>query len=142
MEMRVSITGMVRACSLLCLLDSEQLSLIDSLTGNSVVWFPRYCPNRLSEHRLTSQSTRSVAHHEASFYTFYHSTTDLVAPGPPGATLIIRLRGHLARQWRQGASGGRIRLRAGSMLLFRHDLLDYQPLGCWCSSGDCKVDKT
>ena len=29
----------------------------------------------------------------------------------------------------QGAVGGRLRLSAGSVLLFRHDLLDYRPLG-------------
>jgi hypothetical protein len=31
--------------------------------------------------------------------------------------------------FQQGAIGGRLRLSAGSVLLFRHDLLDYRPLG-------------
>ena len=36
---------------------------------------------------------------------------------------------HQGTTFQQGAIGGRLRLSAGSVLLFRHDLLDYRPLG-------------
>ena len=87
----------------------------------STIFHATYCTWRIIPLILT------CAHQSANQYLI-RVTSDLWdKPRKWGLGITLGSPGFSSFQ--QGAIGGRLRLSAGSVLLFRHDLLDYRPLG-------------